>query len=217
MSGFRAADFHSAEGVDDWRVIMGGAHTFYGTTSLAESAAFLGAIAAAIPEGVRVPDADARPAGVALRLGSTRARVDADDLATARAISAVAHERGLIVQLGRLQQLAIAVAHPEGAELQPFWRAILGYESVSEVDLQDPDDRLPDVWFLDLETAAPRKRRLHLDLGLPHDLAATRVAAALAAGGRLVDDSHAPAWWTLADEQGHYVDIATWKGRDHLD
>ena len=38
------------------------------------------------------------------------------------------------------------------------------------------------------------------------------VAAALAAGGRLVRD-HAPMWWTLADAAGNEVDISTVQGR----
>ncbi len=37
-----------------------------------------------------------------------------------------------------------------------------------------------------------------------------RVAAAIAAGGRVVDDSHAPGWWTLASPDNHGVDIAAW-------
>jgi hypothetical protein len=40
------------------------------------------------------------------------------------------------------------------------------------------------------------------------------VAAAVAAGGRVVFDKYAPAWWTLADPEGNEVDIATWQGRD---
>lgn len=31
---------------------------------------------------------------------------------------------------------------------------------------------------------------------------------------RLVDDSHAPDWWTLADAEGNEVDVATTFGRD---
>ena len=37
-----------------------------------------------------------------------------------------------------------------------------------------------------------------------------RVAAALAAGGRLADDTHVPNWWTLASPENHGVDIAAW-------
>jgi 4a-hydroxytetrahydrobiopterin dehydratase len=49
---------------------------------------------------------------------------------------------------------------------------------------------------------------------VPHDQAEARMAAAIAAGGRLVSDRHAPAWWTLADAEGDEVGVATWMGRD---
>ncbi len=45
---------------------------------------------------------------------------------------------------------------------------------------------------------------------MPADQAEGRVAAALAAGGRLADDSHVPNWWTLASPDNHGVDIAAW-------
>jgi len=41
-----------------------------------------------------------------------------------------------------------------------------------------------------------------------------RIDAAIAAGGRMADDSFAPEWWTLADAENHGVDITTWWGRD---
>ena len=57
------------------------------------------------------------------------------------------------------------------------------------------------------------RNRIHVDVFVPHDQAEERVAAALAAGGRLVSDEHAPAWWTLADAEGNEADVATWLGR----
>jgi 4a-hydroxytetrahydrobiopterin dehydratase len=45
---------------------------------------------------------------------------------------------------------------------------------------------------------------------VPAEQAEDRVAAALAAGGRLADDTHAPHWWTLASPENHGVDIAAW-------
>lgn len=53
-----------------------------------------------------------------------------------------------------------------------------------------------------------------ITVNLPHDAAGARVAAAIAAGGHLVTDRYAPAWWTLADAAGNEVDVATWQGRD---
>jgi 4a-hydroxytetrahydrobiopterin dehydratase len=45
---------------------------------------------------------------------------------------------------------------------------------------------------------------------VPADQAEARVTAALEAGGRLADGTHAPQWWTLASLENHGVDIAAW-------
>ena len=49
---------------------------------------------------------------------------------------------------------------------------------------------------------------------MPYDQAEARIAAAIAAGGHLISDDHAPAWWTLADAEGNEADVATCLGRD---
>jgi 4a-hydroxytetrahydrobiopterin dehydratase len=55
---------------------------------------------------------------------------------------------------------------------------------------------------------------IHVAVWVAPEVAETRVAAALAAGGRMVRDTFAPAWWTLADAAGNEVDIATVLERD---
>ena len=55
---------------------------------------------------------------------------------------------------------------------------------------------------------------IHVAVWVPYEQAEARLAAALAAGGRLVFDKYAPAWWTLADAAGNEVDIATSMHRD---
>jgi len=45
-------------------------------------------------------------------------------------------------------------------------------------------------------------------------LASCAVTWALAAGGRLVSDAAAPAFWVLADAEGNEACICTWQGRD---
>ena len=59
-----------------------------------------------------------------------------------------------------------------------------------------------------------QRNRTHVDVFVPDDQAEARAAAALAAGGRVVDDAAAPAWWTLADPEGNEVDIAVAVGRE---
>jgi len=51
-------------------------------------------------------------------------------------------------------------------------------------------------------------RRFHQYV--PAEEAEGRIAAALAAGGHVVSDEHAPGWWTLADAEGNEVDVAPW-------
>jgi 4a-hydroxytetrahydrobiopterin dehydratase len=55
---------------------------------------------------------------------------------------------------------------------------------------------------------------IHISVWVPVEQAEARVAAALAAGGRMVRDDYAPAWWTLADTAGNEADISTIATRD---
>ena len=96
----------------------------------------------------------------------------------------------------------------------PFWRAVLGYAAEGDEDLVDPHGRGPAIWFQRDGRAAAAAQPDPLDVSVPHDQAEARVAAALAAGGRLVSDRYAPRWWTLADAEGNEVDVASMLGRE---
>jgi 4a-hydroxytetrahydrobiopterin dehydratase len=60
----------------------------------------------------------------------------------------------------------------------------------------------------------PQRNRIHIDIWVPHDQAEAGVVAAIAAGGHLASDEHAPEWWTMADAEGNEADVATTMGRD---
>jgi len=101
--------------------------------------------------------------------------------------------------------------------VMPFWRAVLGYEprgDTPDEDLVDPHGRGPAFWFERM--AEPRRGAgaIHVAIWVAPEQAEARVAAALAAGGHLVRDQYAPAWWTLADAAGNEADIATTLARD---
>jgi Glyoxalase-like domain len=51
---------------------------------------------------------------------------------------------------------------------------------------------------------------MHVDVSVAREQAEQRLAAALAAGGRIVDDSGAPTAWILADGADNRVCIAAW-------
>ncbi len=55
---------------------------------------------------------------------------------------------------------------------------------------------------------------IHVGIWVPQEEAEALAQAALAAGGRMVRDTYAPSWWTLADAAGNEADIATIAGRD---
>ena len=97
-----------------------------------------------------------------------------------------------------------------------FWAAVLGYERRAgspDEDLVDPRLRGPSIWFQHMDAPRPQRNRFHIDLWVPPELAEARVAAALAAGGRMVRDA-SPTWWTLADAEGNEVDVTSAAGRD---
>ena len=62
----------------------------------------------------------------------------------------------------------------------------------------------------DLDPEKALSHAMHIDVSVAREEAEKRLAAALAVGGILVDDSSAPAAWTLADRSGNKVDIAAW-------
>lgn len=63
----------------------------------------------------------------------------------------------------------------------------------------------------ELPEAKLLRHAMHLDVSLAREAAEARVAAALAAGGRIVDRS--PEHWTLADRAGNRVCVAAWPDR----
>jgi 4a-hydroxytetrahydrobiopterin dehydratase len=117
-----------------------------------------------------------------------------------------------------VQEWEIAIDALDIASVRPFWKAVLGY--TDEPGKHGPEDRLvdplrqgPAVWFQRMSEPRPQRNRVHFDISVPHDEAPGRLAAGLAAGGRLVSEDRAPSFWVLADSEGNEVCITTWQGR----
>jgi pterin-4a-carbinolamine dehydratase len=210
--------FHEADGVEDWRVLHWGAYAYFRTASFAEGARLVAAIAGVAEASGHFPDVDLRPEGVTVRTFSRRDGALGElDVELARRVSAAARELGVEADPSQLQCVGIAVAQDAGADVRPFWAAAFGYEHLGAEDAVDPHRRNPHLWFHELEPPRPGRGRLHVDVSVPADQAEARVAAALAAGGRIADDSHAPEWWTLASPDNHGVDIAAWPDFEDYD
>ena len=104
--------------------------------------------------------------------------------------------------------MAVA-AKPDAIDLG-FWRAVLGYAPMHEDNCIDPLGQGSTVWMQDIDPAKPLRHAMHIDVSVARDRAEARMQAAVAAGGRVVDDSGAPGAWILADRSGNKVCIAAW-------
>ena len=208
--------FSGSEGVGDWRVLGEGACAFFRTGSYAAGARLVAAIGELDGLDGHHPDLDLRDEGVTVRLVTatdTGFGLGERDLELARRISAVARELGLVADPSAVQTVQVSIDALVSKDVMPFWRAVLGYEyraDSPDEDLIDPRGRGAPFWFQDMDAPRPQRNRIHIDVWVPHDRAEARVAAALAAGGRLVSDRFAPGWWTLADPEGNEADVATW-------
>ena len=98
--------------------------------------------------------------------------------------------------------------------VRPFWRAALGYVDFGDDALVDPLRLGPAVWFQQMDEPREQRNNIHLDVTVTHDVGEERVAAVVEAGGTLLFDGRAPAFWTLADPEGNEVCICTWQARD---
>lgn len=207
--------FHEADGVGDWRVLFEGACAYFRTGSFAAGVALVEAIGRLADAANHHPDVDLRYAGVTVRLMTREiGGLSERDVDLARQISATAREVAVPADPSAVQTVQVAIDAFVSPEVMPFWRAVLGYRIEGDEDLVDPHGREPSFWFQQMDAPRPQRNRIHVDVSVPHDQAEARVAAAIAAGGHLVTDEHAPSWWTLADVEGNEVDVATWVGRD---
>ena len=197
-----------------WRIVRDDASLHFRTGSFEAGVALVDAIGRMLDTEHDHPAVDLRPDGVTVRLGATReGRFSERDLVLAQQISGAARELGASADLTGLQHIQVAIDALVIPDVLPFWRAVLGYEQVGDEDLLDPHLEGPPLWFQQMDAPRPQRNRIHVDLYVPHDEAEARVAAAIAAGGRVVNDANAPGWWTLADPEGNEVDVASWPDR----
>ncbi|HET9260153.1 MAG TPA: 4a-hydroxytetrahydrobiopterin dehydratase [Acidimicrobiia bacterium] len=203
--------FHDAGGVEDWRVLFWGACAHYRTRSFADAAKFVAAVAEVADATGHFPDIDLRPDGVTVRTFSGDfGALSERDIELARRVSAVARDLGLDPDPSQLLAVGIAVAQDSGVDVRPFFAAAFGYTPLDATDAVDPMRRGPHLMFHTLDPPKSGRGRFHIDISVPADQAESRVAAALQAGGRIVDESNAPHWWTLVSPENHGVDIAAW-------
>ena len=203
-----------------WSLVLGAVYTEVPAPTLAEaSEAAALAISAVGADGQGHLTVDIRADRAVLRLQSADACcVTGRDIRLAHEVSEALTAKGFRLNPGVVQALEIAIDALDIPLVRPFWQAITGYvdEPGSELNaaLIDPSGRSPAIWFQQMDAPRPQRNRIHIDVDVPHQAAKARIDAALAAGGTLLSDQEAPAFWVLADPEGNEACICTWQGRD---
>lgn len=202
-------EFLSAEGVDDWVMLHGGPTAVFMVGSLQEAARLAAAVAEVPglePRTLLTAASDRLTVKLTREMWGTEAR----HVEVARAISMLARQHGATADRAAIQEIQLAVAaKPESIDLG-FWRAVLGYAPMHDDNGVDPLGQGSTVWMQDLDPAKPLRHAMHIDVSVAREHAEARMQAAVAAGGRVVDESSAPGTWILADRAGNKVCIASW-------
>lgn len=210
MSDQGRHEFLAAAGVDDWVVLHGGATAVFRVGSLHEAARLADAIAMApgiAGAGVLLTLTDNR---ITVRLTRDVWALESRHIELARSVSTIARRQGAVPVRAAVQEVQLAIAAKPDALDVGFWRAVLGYVPMADDNAVDPLGHGSTVWMQELDQGKALRHAMHVDVSVAREHVEARLKAALAAGGRIVDDSHAPSHWTLSDRAGNRVCICAW-------
>jgi 4a-hydroxytetrahydrobiopterin dehydratase len=205
-------------GLTDWRKLAQALHTRYSIPDYNAAAAFIVTVA-------QVAEADGHHPDVKLTYGVVDVSlcthedglwVTQKDIDLAGRISDIARQHGLVPEPTAVTQLEIALDTAHEHCIGDFWSALLTGSVDNKIhgSVFDPTGRVPSLWFQGTDDHETPRQRWHFDLWLAADAADERIAAAVAAGGSIVDGSGAPSYTVLADPDGNRVCVCSSRGRD---
>lgn len=203
-------------GLNDWRKLAQGIHARFLTGDFSTGVQFLNAVAEAAERANHHPDVTLRYAVVDVKLISHDvSQVTQRDIDLARRISEISREQGIGAAPSALSEPELALDTADLAAVGPFWAALLtgSPDSLRGDDIVDPGGRVPLLWFQQTDAHETSRQRFHIDLWVPHDVAEQRIAAAVAAGGRVFDDENGPSFVVLVDPEGNKACVCTFLDR----
>lgn len=209
-------------GLSDWRKLAQGLHARYLVDDFGAGVRFLAAVGEAGDAVGHHPRVAMGRGYVDLELvtGDAIYREDdgtehvvewvtQQDLDLARRITEVAADLGLAADPAAVSELELGLDTGTSATIAPVWAALLTGDAEAQGrgtpgdEVRDATVRVPNLWFGDTDAAAAGGQRFHVEVYVPLEAVEQRVAAAVAAGGTVVDDSDAPGMTVLADQDGN--------------
>jgi 4a-hydroxytetrahydrobiopterin dehydratase len=131
--------------------------------------------------------------------------VTQQDVDLARRISAIAADQKARAAPASVSELELGLDTARSATIAPVWAALLTGNPEAQGrgtpgdEIRDAMGRVPNLWFGE-ETSG---QRFHVEVYVAPEAAEQRIAAAVAAGGTIVDDSEAPGLTVIADQDGN--------------
>lgn len=210
-------------GLRDWRKLAQGLHARYVVADFGEAVRFVTAIDEGGDPGGHRPRVRIGAGHVDLEVVSADGVYRDDDteltgvewvtqrdVDLARRIEQVAADLGIDADPGAVTEVELGLDVTASAKVAPVWAALLTGDAQSQGrgspsdEVRDATVRVPNLWFGDLEEGDEgRGPRFHVEVYVAPEEVEGRVAAVLAAGGRVVDDSQAPGLTVIADPEGN--------------
>ncbi len=206
----------------DWRKLAQGLHARYLLESFGTGARFVAAVGEAGDALGHHPRVSMGHGYVDLKLISDDAIyrdgegtghvvewVTQLDLDLARRITEIAADYEVAADPASVSQIELGLDTARSATIAPVWAALLtgspeaqGRGSPSD-EIRDATGRVPNLWFGSADEHETPRQRFHLEVYVAPEVAEQRIAAALAAGGTVVDDRNAPSLTVIADQDGN--------------
>jgi 4a-hydroxytetrahydrobiopterin dehydratase len=208
--------------LSDWRKLAQGLHARYIVDDFGTGARFVTAVGEAGDAVGHYPIVSIGPRYVDLKLISDDALYRDDegtehvlewvtqrDVDLARRITEIAADHELDADPASVSQIELGLDTAHSGTIAPVWAALLtgnaeaqGHGSPSD-EIRDAIGRVPNLWFGDADEHDTQGQRFHIEVYVAPEAAEQRIAAALAAGGTVVDDSNAPSLTVIADQDGN--------------
>jgi len=206
----------------DWRKLAQGLHARYVVGDFGSGARFIASVGEAGDTLGHHPSVSISTGCVNLKLVSADAIYRDDegteyvvewvtqrDVDLARRITEIAAAHGVEADPASVSVIELGLDTTRSETIAPVWAALLtgnadaqGHGSPGD-EIRDATGQVPNLWFGDGNESDPARQRFHVEVYVPSEVAEQRIAAAVAAGDTVVDDSDSPSLTVGADPDGN--------------
>jgi len=209
-------------GLTEWRKLAQGLHARYLIDDFAAGARFVAAVGEAGDAIAHHPRMTIGTGHVDLELVTADAIyrddegaehvvewVTQQDVDLARRVTGIAADHGLTADPASVSEVELGLDTRDSAAVAQVWTALLTGDAASQGrgspgdEVRDATVRVPNLWFDDAAEEQPAAQRWHVEVYVAPEALEQRVAAAVAAGGTVVDDGSASGLTVIADQDGN--------------